>query len=41
MVINKLRNLKYRILELNREFEVINREINAIRAKHQLGKKRA
>ena len=38
MVINKLGNLKDHILELNRKCEVINREINAIGAKHQVGK---
>ena len=37
MVINKLENLKDHILELNRKCEVINREINAIGAKHQVG----
>ena len=35
---NKLGNLKDHILELNRKCEVINREINAIGAKHQVGK---
>ena len=38
MVINKLGNLKDHILELNRKFEGINREINLIGAKHQVGK---
>ena len=38
MVINKLGNLKGHILELNRKCEVINRDIHAIRAKHQVGK---
>ena len=38
MVINKSGNLKDHILELNRKCEVINREISAIRAKHQVGK---
>ena len=38
IVINKLGNLKDHILELNRKCEVINREINAIGAKHQVGK---
>ena len=38
MLINKLRNLKDYTLELNRKYEVINREINATGAKHQLGK---
>ena len=38
MVINKLENLKDHILILNRKCEVINREISAIGAKHQLGK---
>ena len=38
MVINKSRNLKDHILELNRKCEVINREISAIGAKHQVGK---
>ena len=38
MVINKLENLKDHILELNRKCEVINREINAIGAKHQVEK---
>ena len=37
-VINKLGNLKDNILELNRQCEVIDREINAIGAKHQVGK---
>ena len=37
-VINKLGNLKGHILELNRKCEVINREIKAIGAKHQVGK---
>ena len=35
MVINKLGNLKDHILELNRKYKVINREINAIGAKQQ------
>ena len=39
MVINKLRNLKDHMLELNRKCEVINRQISAIGAKHQVGKK--
>ena len=39
MVINKLRNLKDHMLELNRKCKVINREISAIGAKHQVGKK--
>ena len=38
MVINKSGNLKDHILELNIKFEVINREISAIGAKHQVGK---
>ena len=38
MVINKLGNFKDHILELNRNYEVINREINAIGAKHQVEK---
>ena len=38
MVINKSRNLKDHILELNRKCEVINREISPIGAKHQTGK---
>ena len=38
MVINKLGNLKDHILELNKKCEVINTEINAIGAKHQVGK---
>ena len=38
MVFNKLGNLKDHILELNRKCEVINREINAIGTKHQVGK---
>ena len=38
MVINKLGNLKDHILELNRKCEIINREISAIGAKHQVGK---
>ena len=38
MVINKLGNLKNHVLELNRKFKVINREISAIGAKHQVGK---
>ena len=38
MVFNKLGNLKDHILELNRKCEVINREINAVRAKQQVGK---
>ena len=38
MVINKLGNLKDHILELNRKCKVINREINAIGVKHQVGK---
>ena len=38
MVINKLGNLKDHILELNRKCKVINREINAIGAKQQVGK---
>ena len=35
MVINKSRNLKDHILEVNRKCEVFNREINEIGAKHQ------
>ena len=38
MVINKSGNLKDQILELNRKCEVINREIGAIGAKHQVEK---
>ena len=38
MIINKSGNLKDRILELNKKCEVINREISAIWAKHQVGK---
>ena len=38
MVINKLGSLKDHVLELNRKYERINREINAIGAKHQVGK---
>ena len=38
MVINKLGNLKDHLLELNRKCEVINREIHAIGAKHQVEK---
>ena len=38
MVINKLSNLKDHIIELNRKCEVINREIDAIGAKNQVGK---
>ena len=38
MAINKLGNLEDHILELNRKCEVINREISAIGAKHQVGK---
>ena len=38
MVINKSENLKDHILELNRKCEVINRDISAIGAKHQVGK---
>ena len=38
MVSNKLSNLKDHIIELNRKREVINREINAIGAKHLVGK---
>ena len=38
MVINKSGNLKDHTLKLNRKFEVINREIGAIGAKHQSGK---
>ena len=38
MVINKSGNLKNHILELNGKCEVINREISAIGAKHQVGK---
>ena len=34
----QIRNLKDHILELNRKCEVINREISAIGAKHQVGK---
>ena len=36
MVINKSGDLKDHILELNRTFEVINREISTIGAKHQV-----
>ena len=39
MVINKSGNLKDHILELNRKYEVINRDTRAIEAKHQVGKK--
>ena len=35
MVINKSRNLKDHILEVNRKCEVFNREINEIGAKYQ------
>ena len=38
MVINKSWNLKDHILELNKKFEVINREISSVGAKHQVGK---
>ena len=38
MVINKSGNLKDHILELNRKCGVINSKINAIGAKHQVGK---
>ena len=38
MVFNKLGKLKDHILELNRKCEVIDREINAIGARHQVGK---
>ena len=38
MVINKSGNLKDHILELNRKYEVINRDTSAIEAKHQVGK---
>ena len=38
MVISKLGNLKDHILELNRKFEVINREISSIRPKDKVGK---
>ena len=38
MVINKLGNLKDHILELDRKFEVINREISAVGAKDKVGK---
>ena len=38
MVINKLGNWKDDILELNRKCKVINREINTIGLKHQVGK---
>ena len=38
MVINKLGNLKDHILELDRKCEVINREMSAVGAKHQVGK---
>ena len=34
----QIRNLKDHILELNRKCEVINREISAIGAKHQVRK---
>ena len=30
--------MKDHILELNKKFEVINREISSVRAKHQVGK---
>ena len=39
MVISKLGNLKDHILDLNRKFEVINREISSIRPKDKVGKK--
>ena len=38
MVINKLGNLKDYILELDRKYEIINREISAVGAKNQVGK---
>ena len=38
MVINKLGNLKDYILELDRKYETINREISAVGAKNQVGK---
>ena len=38
MVISKLGSLKDHILELNRKFEVINREISSIRPKEKVGK---
>ena len=38
MVINELGNVKDHILELDRKCEVINREISAIGANHQVGK---
>ena len=38
IVINKSRDLKDHILELNGKCEVINRQISAIGAKHQVGK---
>ena len=38
MIINKSGNLKDHILELNITCEVINREVSAIAAKHQVGK---
>ena len=38
MVINKSGNLKDHILELNRKYEVINREISSTGTKHQVGK---
>ena len=38
MLINKSGNLKDHILKLNLKSEVINREISAIGAKHQVGK---
>ena len=38
MVISKLGNLKNHIIELNRKFEVINREISSIGPKDKVGK---
>ena len=38
MAINKSGSLKDNILELNRKCEVVDREINAIGAKHEVGK---
>ena len=40
MVISKLGNLKDHKLDLNRKFEVINREISSIRPKDKEGKKK-
>ena len=38
MVINKSGNSKDHILELNRKCKIVNREISATGAKHQVGK---